>query len=188
VADAPLIGIDIGTSGVKGIAISPRGEVLALAEESYPLSTPHPGWSEQDPEDWWRATQACLARLPDGPIGFSGQMHGLVTLDAAQQPLRPAILWNDQRTAEECAEIEERVGLARLIELHRANYGANGERLGFDLYPYTEDAVGAVKRSVLQWNFIEGVAKKIDGDELRKAQQNKDAVRAYELVYAALGA
>ena len=74
------------------------------------------------------------------------------------------------------------------IELHRANYGANGERLGFDLYPYTEDAVGAVKRSVLQWNFIEGVAKKIDGDELRKAQHEKDAVRAYELVYAALGA
>jgi xylose isomerase len=74
------------------------------------------------------------------------------------------------------------------IELNRANYGANGERLGFDLYPYTEDAVGAVKRSVLQWNFIEGVAKKIDGDELRKAQHEKDAVRAYELVYAALGA
>ncbi|MDX6450159.1 MAG: xylose isomerase, partial [Gaiellaceae bacterium] len=74
------------------------------------------------------------------------------------------------------------------IELHRADYGANGERLGFDLYPYTEDAVGAVKRSVLQWNFIEGVAKKIDGDELRKAQHEKDAVRAYELVYAALGA
>jgi xylose isomerase len=74
------------------------------------------------------------------------------------------------------------------IELRRANYGANGERLGFDLYPYTEDAVGACKRSILQWNFIEGVAKKIDGDELRQAQQNKDAVRAYELVYAALGA
>jgi xylose isomerase len=74
------------------------------------------------------------------------------------------------------------------IELNRANYGANGERLGFDLYPYTEDAVGAVKRSVLQWNFIESVAKKIDGDELRKAQHAKDAVRAYELVYGALGA
>jgi len=131
VADAPLIGIDVGTSGVKGIAISPRGEVLALAEESYPLSTPHPGWSEQDPEDWWRATQACLARLPDGPIGFSGQMHGLVTLDAAQQPLRPAILWNDQRTAEECAEIEERVGLARLIELtgNRAITGFTAPKL-----------------------------------------------------------
>jgi len=74
------------------------------------------------------------------------------------------------------------------IELRRANYGNNGERLGFDLYPYTEDAVGACKRSVLQWNFIDAVAAKIDGDELRKAQHDKDAVRAYELVYAALGA
>jgi xylose isomerase len=74
------------------------------------------------------------------------------------------------------------------LELRRADYGANGERLGFDLYPYTEDAVGAVKRSILQWNFIDGVAAKIDEPELRKAQQEKDAVRAYELVYAALGA
>jgi xylose isomerase len=74
------------------------------------------------------------------------------------------------------------------IELRRANDGANGERLGFDLYPYTEDAVGACKRSVLQWNFIDAVAAKIDGDELRTAQHNKDAVRAYELVYGALGA
>jgi xylose isomerase len=73
------------------------------------------------------------------------------------------------------------------IELRRAGYGENGERLGFDLYPYTEDAVGAVKRSVLQWRFIDGIAAKIDGPELRKAQQAKDAVRAYELVYAALG-
>jgi xylose isomerase len=74
------------------------------------------------------------------------------------------------------------------LELRRANYGAGGERLGFDLYPYTEDAVGAVKRSVLQWNFIDGVAAKIDEPALREAQQAKDAVRAYELVYAALGA
>jgi xylose isomerase len=74
------------------------------------------------------------------------------------------------------------------IELRRAGYGDNGERLGFDLYPYTEDAVGAVKRSVLQWNFIDSVAAKVDGPELREAQQAKDAVRAYELVYAALGA
>jgi xylose isomerase len=74
------------------------------------------------------------------------------------------------------------------IELRRAGYGENGERLGFDLYPYTEDAVGAVKRSVLQWQFIDGVAAKIDETELQRAQQAKDAVRAYELVYAALGA
>jgi len=74
------------------------------------------------------------------------------------------------------------------VELRRAGYGQNGERLGFDLYPYTEDAVGAVRRSVLQWRFIDGVAAQIDDTELRLAQQAKDAVRAYELVYAALGA
>jgi len=74
------------------------------------------------------------------------------------------------------------------VELRRARYGANGERLGFDLYPYTEDAVGAVERSVLQWRFIDGIAGKIDNGELDAAKQAKDAVRAYELVYAALGA
>jgi xylose isomerase len=74
------------------------------------------------------------------------------------------------------------------LELSRAGYGSAGERLGFDLYPYTEDQVGAVRRSVLQWRFIEGVAARIDEPALREAQQAKDAVRAYELVYAALGA
>ena len=74
------------------------------------------------------------------------------------------------------------------VELRRAGYGENGERLGLDLYPYTEDAVGAVKRSVLQWRFIDSIAAKLDGDELRNAQDGKDAVHAYELVYAALGA
>ena len=74
------------------------------------------------------------------------------------------------------------------LELRRAGYGENGERLGYDLYPYTEDAVGAVKRSVLQWKFIDSVAGKIDENELRAAQKEKDAVRAYELVYQALGA
>ena len=74
------------------------------------------------------------------------------------------------------------------LELRRAGYGDNGERLGFDLYPYTEDAVAAVKRSVLQWQFIDGVASRLDGAALREAQQRKDAVAAYELVYAALGA
>jgi xylose isomerase len=74
------------------------------------------------------------------------------------------------------------------VELRRAGYGDGGERLGFDLYPYTEDAVAAVKRSVLQWRFIDSVAGRIDEAELREAQSAKDAVRAYELVYAALGA
>jgi xylose isomerase len=74
------------------------------------------------------------------------------------------------------------------IELHRAGYGQNGERLGFDLYPYTEDAVAAVTRSILHWNFIEQIAHKIDGPALQQAQHNKDAVAAYQLVYTALGA
>jgi xylose isomerase len=76
------------------------------------------------------------------------------------------------------------------LELRRAGYGVDGDerRLGFDLYPYTEDQVAAVKRSIVQWRFIDGVAARIDGDALAEAQQRKDAVRAYELVYAALGA
>src|SRR6476659_3032742 len=74
------------------------------------------------------------------------------------------------------------------VELRRAGYGEDGRRLGFDLYPYTEDAIAAVKRSVLQWRFIDGIAARIDDAALREAQQRKDAVRAYELVYAALGA
>ncbi len=74
------------------------------------------------------------------------------------------------------------------IELRRAGYGERGERLGFDLYPYTEDAVAAVQRSVFQWRFIESVASRIDDAALREVQRNKDAVAAYELVYAALGA
>ncbi len=112
-----LIGLDVGTSGVKGVAIDEDGAVAAVAEESYPLSTPQPGWAEQDPDDWWRASQSVLAQLPQGPVGLSGQMHGLVVLGEHDEVLRPAILWNDQRTGAECAEIERRIGLERLLEL-----------------------------------------------------------------------
>ena len=114
-----LVGVDVGTTGVKALAISPTGEVLARAEVEYPLSTPQPGWSEQDPDDWARAAKQALAELGVEPagIGLSGQMHGLVCLDADERVLRPAILWNDQRTGAQCAEIEERVGRERLVEL-----------------------------------------------------------------------
>jgi xylulokinase len=129
-----LVGLDVGTTGVKAIAISPGGEVLAKAEEEYPLSTPQPGWSEQEPEYWWRAAERALARLDAGTvagIGLSGQMHGLVALDEADRVLRPAILWNDQRTAAECVEIEQRVGLERLIALtgNRALTGFTAPKL-----------------------------------------------------------
>ena len=132
-ADRPLVGLDVGTTSVKAVAISSRGDVLASAERGYALSTPQPGWAEQDPEDWWRASQAALADLGAEPaaIGLSGQMHGLVALDSSDRILRPAILWNDQRTAAECAEIEERIGLERLIELtgNRALTGFTAPKL-----------------------------------------------------------
>src|SRR5947209_210437 len=117
-ADA-LVGLDIGTTGVKAVAISTNGSVLARGESSYPLSMPQPGWAEQDPEDWRRGAERALEDLGVVPvaIGLSGQMHGLVALDKNDRVLRPAILWNDQRTAAECAEIESRVGLDRLIRL-----------------------------------------------------------------------
>jgi xylulokinase len=129
-----LVGLDVGTTGAKAIAIRPDGKVLARAEEEYPLSIPQPGWAEQEPEDWWRASEKALARLGAADvagIGLSGQMHGLVALDSADRVLRPAILWNDQRTAAECAEIEERVGLARLVELtgNRALTGFTAPKL-----------------------------------------------------------
>lgn len=122
-----FLGIDVGTSGTKTLAMRQDGRILASATAEYPLSNPKPGWSEQDPEDWWQATvkgvRAVLRKGRIKPfeiagIGLSGQMHGSVFLDAKQQVIRPAILWNDQRTAAECAEIESRAGgRSRLIEL-----------------------------------------------------------------------
>jgi xylulokinase len=126
-----IVGIDVGTTAVKAIAIDADGSVLARAEESYPLSMPQPGWAEQDPDDWVRAAERTLSRLDPTAVGFSGQMHGLVALGADDCPLRPAILWNDQRTAAECAEIERRIGLERLIDLtgNRALTGFTAPKL-----------------------------------------------------------
>jgi xylulokinase len=113
------LGIDIGTSGTKTLAIDATGKVLASASAEYPCSHPRPGWSEQDPELWWAATMTTVAEVlakaglkPQdvAGVGLSGQMHGSVFLDAAGQVIRPALLWNDQRTAAECAEIEQRAG------------------------------------------------------------------------------
>ncbi|HLM32797.1 MAG TPA: xylulokinase [Gaiellaceae bacterium] len=129
-----LVGLDVGTTGVKALAVSPDGEVLARAQRGYDLSSPQPGWSEQDPEDWWSAAQDAVGALavPEiAGIGLSGQMHGLVVLDAEDRLLRPAILWNDQRTAAESAEIEARVGLERLLALtgNRALTGFTAPKL-----------------------------------------------------------
>lgn len=121
-----LIGIDIGTSATKVLVIDETGAIRARHTAGYPLSTPKPGWAEQDPAHWWQAVRSGLETVRgeiDGSleieaIGLSGQMHGLVPLDAADQVIRPAILWNDQRNAAACAWITERAGgLERLLAM-----------------------------------------------------------------------
>jgi xylulokinase len=121
------LGIDIGTSGTKTLAINAKGKILAQATAIYPCYHPKPMWSEQDPEDWWQATvktvrsvvKAAKLKATDvRAIGLSGQMHGSVVLDRNNRVVRRALLWNDQRTAAECAEIEKRAGgRKRLIEM-----------------------------------------------------------------------
>src|SRR5580765_7367952 len=150
-----VVGLDVGTSGVKGVALSAEGELVATAEEDYELSTPQPGWAEQDPEDWWRASQAALARLPEGPVGFSGQMHGLVALGEDDEVLRPAILWNDQRTGAECAEIERRIGLERLIDLtgNRALTGFTAPKLLW-LARHEPETYGRIRRILLPKDYV----------------------------------
>ena len=149
-----LVGLDVGTTGVKALALSPDGRVLSTAEHAYPLSTPRTGWAEQDPEDWWRAAQAALAEVSAGRkvagVGLSGQMHGLVVRDASDRVIRPAILWNDQRTAAECAEIEERIGFERLVALtgNRALTGFTAPKLLW-LRRHEPDAYARIARVLL---------------------------------------
>jgi len=121
---AYYLGIDVGTSGTKAVVMNGRARVTATATAEHGISAPKPGWSEQHPDDWWRstirATRAAVrkAKIAGGKIagiGFSGQMHGLVITDAAGKPLRPSIIWNDQRTARQADEIERAVGGKRKL-------------------------------------------------------------------------
>jgi xylulokinase len=109
------IGFDLGTSGLKAVLVDERGRVIRSARQSYALQIPGAGWAEQHPDLWWQALLATSrALLEDGPapdaVGLAGQMHSAVVLGSDDAPLGPAILWNDQRTVEECAELEERLG------------------------------------------------------------------------------
>jgi xylulokinase len=112
-----FLGVDVGTSGVKAILVDRAGDVLASAVTPLQLSTPHPGWAEQEPDAWWNATAAAIrtvlaARPGDNPaaVGVSGQMHSSVFLDKHGEVIRPALLWCDGRTTAECREITDRVG------------------------------------------------------------------------------
>ncbi len=130
-----FLGIDVGTSGTKTLLINEAGEVLAEANADYPLHQPRPGWTEQDPEDWWKATvktvravvkKAKLKTTDVKAIGLSGQMHGSVFLDKNDKVIRPALLWNDQRTAAECDEITSRAGGRKALIKMVANPALTG--------------------------------------------------------------
>ncbi|MEO3944187.1 xylulokinase [Gorillibacterium sp. CAU 1737] len=121
-----FLGVDLGTSAVKCILVDEAGQVKASKSVEYPLYQPHPGWAEQNPEDWWIGTAECVklllqeARIAAAEVlgvGLSGQMHGSVFLDEKLAVIRPALLWCDQRTAEQCEWIEQAVGKERLGEL-----------------------------------------------------------------------
>ncbi|GAU79555.1 xylulokinase [Fusibacter sp. 3D3] len=120
-----FLGIDLGTSSVKVIAVNESGHLLGEGSAEYPIAYPKPGWAEQNPEDWWQGTLKAVHNLLQNPsihtgditsIGFSGQMHGLVALDEANQVLTPALLWCDQRTQAECDEITAHFGFSGLAE------------------------------------------------------------------------
>jgi xylulokinase len=121
-----LVGIDASTTATKALLMAADGKVVAVASSEYTYETPRPMWTEQQPELWWQATIASirqmLAQSEVDPadikgVGLTGQMHGLVLLDRDGKVLRPAILWNDQRTAAECDEIRRRLGRQRLIQI-----------------------------------------------------------------------
>ncbi len=143
---------------MKGVAIDETGAVLGVSERPHPLSTPQPGWSEQDPEDWWRGASDVLDELgaadADG-IGLTGQMHGLVVLGADDRPLRPAMLWNDGRTQAECEEIESRVGVERLLQLsgNRALAGFTAPKLLW-LAAHEPDVHARVRHVLLPKDYV----------------------------------
>jgi xylulokinase len=121
-----FLGIDVSTTGSKALLINQEGDVVSSATTGHALSTPRPLWSEQEPKDWWEAViksvrqalaQANVSGESVSAIGLTGQMHGLVLLDENRETLRPAILWNDQRCAQECDEIRAIVGRQRLIQI-----------------------------------------------------------------------
>ena len=123
---AYFLGIDVSTTGAKALLIDDQGIVVSSATTSLPISMPQPLWSEQDPQDWWKGTlksirqaleQARVGGEAVAAIGLTGQMHGLVLLDEGGHVLRPAILWNDQRTGAQCDEIRARLGFERLVQI-----------------------------------------------------------------------
>ena len=123
---AYLLGVDVGTTGSKALLVDANGAVTASVTTEYPMFTPQPLWSEQNPDDWSSATMTSIRQALEqsgvradqvAGVGLTGQMHGLVLLDAQGEVLRPCIMWNDQRTAAQCAAITQKVGADNVLRL-----------------------------------------------------------------------
>ena len=153
------LGIDIGTSGVKAILLDQGGEVVAQATASLPVSRPQPLWSEQNPKDWWRATNTAISRLPETlrrgveAIGLAGQMHGATLLDASDTPIRPAILWNDGRSADACIALEQDVPDLHQITGNLAMPGFTAPKLRW-VRTYEPDAFAQVAKVLLPKDYV----------------------------------
>ena len=162
-AEPLFLGLDIGTSGVKAILVASSGDVAAAATTPLTLSTPHPGWAEQHPDDWWEAATRSVrdvrARVPGArvaAVGISGQMHSSVFLDRAGTVVRPALLWCDGRTSDECAEITRRAGGEERLRDWVRNPALEGFTLPKVLWlrNHEPEAYGRVATVLLAKDFI----------------------------------
>ncbi|HET7233954.1 MAG TPA: xylulokinase [Longimicrobium sp.] len=158
-----FLGVDVGTSGVKAILVDPTGEVVASATTALTLNTPRPGWAEQEPEAWWRASVASIRQVVGaapgvrvGGVGISGQMHSSVFLDKAGAVIRPALLWCDGRTTAECAQITARVGGEERLRDLAANPALEGFTLPKVLWlrNHEPDAFGRLATVLLAKDYV----------------------------------
>jgi xylulokinase len=154
-----FLGIDIGTSAVKAVIIDQSGAVVAKSEVAISVSRPKTGWSEQNPDDWWAATDAAVFALPDeakravAAIGLAGQMHGAVLLGADDRPLRPAILWNDGRADQQCVQLEKRQPATRSITGNAAMPGFTAPKLLW-AQEHEPDIFAATRKILLPKDYV----------------------------------
>jgi len=156
-----LLGLDVGTTSTRCVAVDEIGRLRAEATADYPLYSPRPGWTEQRPEDWWQASCQAIARVAAevgqevAGLGLTGQMHGAVFLDHKDNVIRPALLWNDQRTADQCQTITESVGAQRLLEIagNPALTGFQAPKLLW-LREQEPDSYAQLKRVLLPKDYI----------------------------------
>jgi xylulokinase len=199
---ALFLGIDVSTTSAKALLIDEQGQVVSTGSTELSLSTPHPLWSEQNPADWWEGTVRAIRKALGAAgasgaevqaVGLTGQMHGLVLLDAQGNVLRPAILWNDQRTGAQCKEITQRVGAQRLLEItgNRALTGFTAPKVLWvrenEPEVYTRAATILLPKDYVRYRLTGGLAMdKADGSgtilfDLKKRDWSPEVLEKLEI-------